>query len=198
MAGHVTAGFAVCVSGFFYVNHPLIGNGVKELYLVVNLVLLVLLFVCMIYDLKDREVPMPLTLGSLVGAGVLGLFHGLWSPVLLTIGLTHVADFNPREKRLAFALTLSAFAGIFQPDAALLCAVILSIWMLWEFGIMGGADVKLLVAITIMTGNATILIPIAVAGGIQGVIASLRKQREIPFVVSIFCGTLFFVLFPLI
>lgn len=198
MAGHVTAGFAVCVSGFFYVNHPLIGNGVKELYLVVNLVLLVLLFVCMIYDLKDREVPMPLTLGSLVGAGVLGLFHGLWSPVLLTIGLTHVADFNPREKRLAFALTLSAFAGIFQPDAALLCAVILSIWMLWEFGIMGGADVKLLVAITIMTGNSTILIPIAVAGGIQGVIASLRKQREIPFVVSIFCGTLFFVLFPLI
>ena len=186
------------MSGFFYVNHPLIGNGVKELYLVVNLVLLVLLFVCMIYDLKDREVPMPLTLGSLVGAGVLGLFHGLWSPVLLTIGLTHVADFNPREKRLAFALTLSAFAGIFQPDAALLCAVILSIWMLWEFGIMGGADVKLLVAITIMTGNATILIPIAVAGGIQGVIASLRKQREIPFVVSIFCGALFFVLFPLI
>lgn len=152
----------------------------------------------MIYDLKDREVPMPLTLGGLVGAGVLGLFHGLWSPVLLTIALTHVADFNPREKRLAFALTLSAFAGIFQPDAALLCAVILSIWMLWEFGIMGGADVKLLVAITIMTGNSTILIPIAVAGGIQGVIASLRKQREIPFVVSIFCGTLFFVLFPLI
>jgi len=76
--------------------------------------------------------------------------------------------------------------------------VILSIWMLWEFGIMGGADVKLLVAITIMTGNATILIPIAVAGGIQGVIASLRKQREIPFVVSIFCGALFFVLSPLI
>lgn len=152
----------------------------------------------MIYDLKDREVPMPLTLGSLAGAGILGLFHGLWSPVLLTIALTHVADFNPREKRLAFALTLSAFAGIFQPDAALLCAVILSIWMLWEFGIMGGADVKLLVAITIMTGNSTILIPIAVAGGIQGVIASLRKQREIPFVVSIFCGTLFFVLFPLI
>ncbi len=152
----------------------------------------------MIYDLKDREVPMPLTLGSLVWAGILGLFHGLWSPVLLTIALTHVADFNPREKRLAFALTLSAFAGIFQPDAALLCVVILSIWMLWEFGIMGGADVKLLVAITIMTGNSTILIPIAVAGGIQGVIASLRKQREIPFVVSIFCGALFFVLFPLI
>jgi Flp pilus assembly protein protease CpaA len=197
LAGHELLDSQCACPAFFYLK-CLFLLWVKELYLIINLVLLVLLFICMIYDLKDREVPMPLTLGSLVGAGILGLFHGLWSPVLLTIALTHVADFNPREKRLAFALTLSAFAGIFQPDTALLCAVILSIWMLWEFGIMGGADVKLLIAITIMTGNATILIPIAVAGGIQGVIASLRKQREIPFVVSIFCGALFFVLFPLI
>jgi Flp pilus assembly protein protease CpaA len=109
-----------------------------------------------------------------------------------------VADFNPREKRLAFALTLSAFAGIFQPATALICVVILCVWMLWEFGIMGGADVKLLIAITLVTGNPAILIPISIAGGIQGVIASLRKQREIPFVASIFCGSLLFVLYPLI
>ena len=153
-----------------------------ELNLIANSVLLVLLFVCMIYDLKDREVPMPLTLGCLIGAGVFGLFHGLWSPVLLTIALTHVADFNPREKRLA----------------AIICVVILGVWMLWEFGIMGGADVKLLIAITLITGNPAILIPVSVVGGIQGVIASLRKQREIPFVVSIFCGSLLFVLSPLI
>ncbi len=169
-----------------------------ELNLIANSVLLVLLFVCMIYDLKDREVPMPLTLGCLIGAGVFGLFHGLWSPVLLTIALTHVADFNPREKRLAFAFTLSAFAGIFQPATAIICVVILGVWMLWEFGIMGGADVKLLIAITLITGNPAILIPVSVVGGIQGVIASLRKQREIPFVVSIFCGALFFLLYPLI
>jgi Flp pilus assembly protein protease CpaA len=171
---------------------------VKEIYLVTNFVLLALLFVCMIYDLKDHEVPTPLTLGGLVGAGIIGLYHGLWSPVILTIVLIHVADFNPREKRLAFAFTLSVFSGILQPDAALLCLVILCFWMLWELNVMGGADVKLLITLSIIIGNPAILIPVFVAGGIQGVIASLRKKREIPFVVSIFCGTLFFTLYPLI
>jgi Flp pilus assembly protein protease CpaA len=170
----------------------------KEHHLVVNFGLLVLLFVCMIYYLRDREVPMHLTLGCLIGAGVYALLSGLWSPVLLTIALTHVADFNPRGKRLVFALTLSAFAGLFQPAASLICLVILSIWLLWEFGIIGGADVKLLIAITLVTGNPVFLIPISVAGGIQGVIASLRKQKEVPFVTSIFCGSLLFVLYPLI
>lgn len=169
-----------------------------ELNLIANCGLLVLLFVGMIYDLRDREVPMPLTLGCLIGPGVYALLSGLWSPVLLTIALTHVADFNPREKRLAFALTLSAFAGLLQPAASLNCLVILGFWMLWEFGIMGGADVKLLIAITLVTGNPGFLIPISIAGGIQGVIASLRKQKEVPFVVSIFCGSLLFVLYPLI
>jgi len=59
--------------------------------------------------------------------------------VLLTIALTHVADFDPREKRLAFGLTLAAFSAIFQPSAALICALILGFWVLWEFGILGGA-----------------------------------------------------------
>jgi len=116
--------------------------------------------------------------------------------VLLTIALTHVADFNPREKRLAFGLTLAAFSAIFQPEAALICALILGFWILWEFGILGGADVKLLIAATLVLGNPIFLIPISIVGGVQGVIASLQKKREIPFVVSIFCGTLLFVLYP--
>ena len=119
-----------------------------------------------------------LTVGGLVGAGVYALFVGLWAPVLLTIALTHVADFNPREKRLAFALTLAAFSAIFQPEAALICALILGFWILWEFGILGGADVKLLIAATLVLGNPIVLIPIAVSGGIEGVIASLQKKRR--------------------
>lgn len=139
---------------------------------------------------------MPLTIGGLVGASVYALFIGLWAPVLLTIALTHVADFDPREKRLAFGLTLAAFSAIFQPGAALICALILGFWLLWEFGFLGGADVKLLIAVTLVLGNPIVLIPIAVSGGIQGVIASLKKKREIPFVASIFCGTLVFVVYP--
>jgi len=83
-----------------------------------------LFFACTIYDLRDREVPMPLTVGGLVGAGIYALFIGLWAPVPLTIALTHVADFDPREKRLATGLTLAAFFAIFQPGAALISVLI--------------------------------------------------------------------------
>lgn len=150
----------------------------------------------MVYDLRNHQVPTSLTVGGMVGAGVYALFNGLWAPVLLMIALTHVSDFNPREKRLAFALTLSTFASIFQPAATLICVLILVVWVLWEFGVLGGADVKLIIAAALVLGNPIFLIPISIVGGVQGVIASLQKKREIPFVVSIFCGTLLFVLYP--
>jgi hypothetical protein len=152
----------------------------------------------MIYDLRVHEVPMPLTVGGLVGAGVYALFHGLWSPVLLTIALTLLSDLNPRLKRLAFSLILAAFAAIIQPASALICVLILGAWTVWEFSILGGADAKLLIASTLVLANPIVVIPISIAGGIQGVIASLQKERVIPFVTAIFCGTLFFFLYPLI
>lgn len=152
----------------------------------------------MLFDLRDREVPMPLTLGCLVGAGIYAIFQGLWSPVLLTIALILVADFNSKVKRLAFAITLSVFAAIAQSATLLICVIILSLWILWELGILGGADVKLLITTLLIAGNPAILIPISVTGGFQGLIASLKKQKEIPFVVSIFCGSLIYVLYPLI
>jgi Flp pilus assembly protein protease CpaA len=78
----------------------------------------------------------------------------------------------------------------------MICVLILGVWVLWEYGILGGADVKLLIAAALVLGNPIVLIPISVAGGIQGVIASLQKKKEIPFVASIFCGTLLFVIYP--
>lgn len=35
-----------------------------ERYLIVSFTLLALFFVCMIYDLRDQQVPMPLTVGD--------------------------------------------------------------------------------------------------------------------------------------
>ena len=121
---------------------------------------------------------------------------GLWSPVLLVASLTHVSDFQPREKRLYFAFVLAAFAAIFQPVHTLVCAILLGVWLMWEFGQMGGADVKLIMAATLVLGTPLIIIPISLAGGVQGAIALLRKQKEIPFVVSIFAGTVLFTLYP--
>jgi len=180
------------MSGFCFFRHLYR----EEYILIASIVFLALFFTCMVYDLRNHQVPRPLTVGGMVGAGVYALFNGLWAPVLLMIALTHVSDFNPREKRLAFALTLSAFAAIFQPAATLICLLILVVWVLWEFGVLGGADVKLIIAAALVLGNPIFLIPISIVGGVQGVIASLQKKREIPFVVSIFCGTLLFVLYP--
>jgi Flp pilus assembly protein protease CpaA len=164
--------------------------------MIARIALLVLFFVSMLFDLRKREVPIFLTVTGLVGSGLYALINGLWVPVLLTIILTLVSDFNPRAKRLAIALISSVIASFVQPGGVLICATILSVWVLWEFSILGGADVKLLIAANLTLGNPAVLIPISIAGGIQGVIASLQKKKEIPFVVSIFCGTLLFVLSP--
>ncbi|MHB0965027.1 MAG: hypothetical protein ACYC36_01110 [Bellilinea sp.] len=53
-----------------------------------------------------------------------------------------------------------------------------------------------MIAATLVLGNPTFLIPISVVGGVQGVIARLQKKKEIPLVISIFCGTLLFGLYP--
>lgn len=155
-----------------------------------------LFLACMTFDLRDHKVPFSLTLGGLVGSGVYALFSGLWSPVLLVAALTHISDFQPREKRLYFAFVLAAFAAIFQPAHTLICALLLGVWLMWEFGQMGGADVKLIMAAALALGTPLIIVPISFAGGVQGAIALLRKQKEIPFVVSIFAGTLLFTLYP--
>ena len=164
--------------------------------MIARMALLALLFMSMLYDLRKHEVPISLTVAGLVGSGLYAILNGLWFPVLLTVILTLVSDFNLRVKRLASATIFSIIASFVQPGAVLISATIFGVWLLWEFGILGGADVKLLIAAVLILGNPAVLIPISIAGGIQGVIASLQKKREIPFVVSIFCGTLLFVLYP--
>ena len=164
--------------------------------MIARIALLALLFISMIYDLRKHEVPMLFTICGLVGGGLYAILNGLWAPVLLTVILILVSDFNPRVKRLAIAMTSAMIASFVQPGGVLICVTIFSVWVLWEFDILGGADVKLLIAAVLVLGNPAVLIPISIAGGIQGVIESLQKKKEIPFVVSIFCGTLLFVLYP--
>ena len=164
--------------------------------MIARIALLALLFMSMLYDLRKHEVPIFLTVAGLVGSGLYALINGLWAPVLLTVFLTLVSDFNPRAKRLAIALISSVIASFVQPGAVLISATILGVWVFWEFGIMGGADVKLLIAAILTLWNPAVLIPISITGGIQGVIASLQKKKDIPFVASIFCGTLLLVFNP--
>ena len=156
------------------------------------IILLIMLFISMMFDLRRYEVPAVLTLTSLFGAVAFGLWQGLWSPVLLIVSLSHIADFNPRQKRLAFSAVTVAFCGIFQPATTLVSLAIYAIWLFWEFELMGGADAKLLMAALLVFGNIAVVVPVAIAGGVLGILAGLRSQRQIPYVPAIFSGTALF------
>ena len=154
--------------------------------------LIVWLLVCMVYDLHSRQVPGKLTLYPLVAAGVYGLFQGQWMPVLLMLTLIFISDWEPRSKRLLFASVIAAFAVIFDKKTLAPVAALYTIWLMWEMGAMGGADAKLLMVITLMIGNPWVLAFIALAGGIQGLVGIMTRQRTVPYVVAIFAGTVLF------
>lgn len=156
------------------------------------LILIIWLLVCMIYDLRSRQVPGKLTLYPLGAAGLYGLFHDEWLAVLLTAALIFISDWEPRSKRLLFAAAISAFALIFDGSALAPVTALLTIWLLWEMGAMGGADGKLLMVITLVIGNPWVLALIALAGGVQGLVGIITRQRTVPYVVAIFAGTVLF------
>ena len=150
----------------------------------------------MIYDLRTRQVPNGLSITGLFGAGLLCLLQGIWIPALMTAGLICISDLDSKKIRLALGVLLTTAFILIRPESFLLCFSILGIWVMWELGLFGGADVKLLFSVLLVCKNPFVLIPIMVTGGIQGVIASFRKKKEIPFVLSIFFGTLFFYIYP--
>lgn len=150
------------------------------------------LFVCMLYDLRFRRVPGRVTLIPLFLAGMYALSRGWWVPPLLTAALFHISDFEPREKRYAFAGVVSAFAAIFEPATALVVAILALIWLLWEIGAMGGADAKLLMVIALLYPQPWIFLWIALVGGLQGLIAIAMRKKEVPYIVAIFAGAFLF------
>ncbi len=154
--------------------------------------LILWLLVCMLYDLRSRQVPGKLTLYPLLAAGVYGLFRGQWMLVLLMLALIFISDWDPRSRRLLFASVIAAFAVIFDGSAFVPVTSLFTIWLLWEMGVMGGADAKLLMVIALVVGNPWVLAFIALAGGVQGLVGIVTRQRTVPYVVAIFAGTMLF------
>jgi Flp pilus assembly protein protease CpaA len=156
------------------------------------------LLIATFFDLRYREVPTWLTLTTLAGSGASAVYCGLWMPALLTIALCLISEMVIPLQRRSFAAVISAFSAIFQPSAIIICLALFTIWLLWDLGYMGGADMKLMIAATLAFCSPAVLIPITIIGGFQGAVALLRKQKSVPYVLSIFLGTLFYTLAPLI
>jgi Flp pilus assembly protein protease CpaA len=156
---------------------------------VILVVVLAWLFVCTIYDLRCREVPMWVSLGPLIAAGIYSLVCGLWIPPLLTAALIVLSDFEPKAKRYAFVGVVSVFAAIFDPPLALTVFILATIWLFWEIGAMGGADAKLLMVIAMVIPQPFVFLIIALVGGIQGLFALVFRRKDVPYIVAIFAGT---------
>ncbi|GAP13219.1 type IV leader peptidase family [Longilinea arvoryzae] len=161
--------------------------------------LLIWLLVSMVYDLRYRELPANLTMIPLALAGIYALLmHGAWISVGFAAALILISDLEPRQRRLLFAGVIAAFVVIFEPAAFAQIIILLTIWLLWDFGAMGGADAKLLFVIGLTVQQPVVFVLIALAGGIQGLVALLLHRKEIPFVVAIFVGVAIFALDQLV
>lgn len=156
------------------------------------------LLIATYFDLRFREVPSWLTLTALLGSGAYAVFYGLWVPALQMVALCLVSEMPIPAQRRSFAAVLSALAATFEPASAILSLALFTTWLLWDLDKMGGADMKLLTSVTLAFGSPVVLLPITLVGGLQGLVAYFRKRTSIPYIFSIFLGTLLYALVPLI
>jgi Flp pilus assembly protein protease CpaA len=162
------------------------------------LLLLIWLLVSMVYDLRYRELPPKLTLMPLILAGIYALCQGAWIATGFMVALILIADLEPRQRRMLFAGVVGVYAAIIDPAAFVQIIILLTIWLLWDIGAMGGADAKLLMVISLTIQQPSVFVLIALAGGVQGLVALLLHRKEIPFIVAIFAGATFFALDQLV
>ena len=162
------------------------------------------LLIATVFDLRSREVPSWLTLSLLLGSGVFAAFQGEWLPALLVAALGLISEITIPAQRRLMAAVLTAFSVFSTLSASpllpttLTCLALFAIWLLWDLNRMGGADMKLLMAVLLALSNPLVLLPITLVGGLQGAVGLLRKQTSVPYVLSIFLGTLLYTLAPLI
>jgi Flp pilus assembly protein protease CpaA len=163
-----------------------------------ELLLILWLTACVIWDVRTRTVPGWLTVFPLLGAALARLFQGMWSAPVLVAGLILASDL-PRRLRIPAAgvLVLVLVAMTSMADTGILVAL-LGVWLLWELSLMGGADAKILMVLVLILGDGYVVFPIAIAGAVLAVVAGIRKKRTIAYAAAIALGTLFYQLLVLL
>ncbi len=151
------------------------------------------LVACTAYDLKWREVPPALTLPPLFGAVLWNALTGKFALALFVLLLFILADIPFKGRGFANGLQAAIFClGLTtSPEPVLAGMVMLTmfvIWSIWKLEKMGGADAQVLMALVLLLGPV-VLLPIAVAGGLQGLVTLLARRKTMPFMLSILIGT---------
>jgi len=147
---------------------------------------------CVWRDLKTRQVPNILTLNALLLAAIWRAITGEWLVVGMVLALIAISDL-PRTARIFLAggawMVVILFGSAAQGN---LSHALFAAWVLWEMGVMGGADTKMLTALLLFTGDPLLLLAVFLAGGFQGLIGLLRKEKTVPYTVAIAAGTVFY------
>jgi Flp pilus assembly protein protease CpaA len=84
-------------------------------------------------------------------------------------------------------IALPFLMGENTANAGLLVVAFL-VWSLWELGGLGGADAKILLTLLLLIPTASLFMYVVIAGGVQGLVALLRRKASIPYTVAITLG----------
>ena len=153
--------------------------------------LLAWLAVCVIFDLRSRQVPAFLTVLPLILAAIWQLFQGGWQLVALVVILVLISDLPGAKWRIpvACAATILGLSIAGSPGVVYAMLVVFAVWVLWEIGATGGADAKIIIALVLFFANGLLFIPIVLVGGVQGLVGLIARRRTIPYTVAITLGT---------
>ncbi len=154
------------------------------------------LVVCSLYDLRSRTVPAGLTIPPLLVMVIWTAVQGSWAVALFALILFFLAE-APKPLFSVLVGSLGVLLALCWMQAGLpaveLSLSLLGVWFAWRLGAIGGADTQVLMVLALGYGPG-ILIPISMAGGLQGLIQRLRGESNLPAMLSILAGTCFHLL----
>ena len=162
-----------------------------DLPLFLAIIILLWLIACTFFDLKKQEVPNFLTLLPLALSCIYGIFSGNGIQIVFLIFLFVISDF-PKDLRLPCGLTGILFGLFFFPQHAFLFTSYFVFWSLWVFEVMGGADVKILMSLLLLTQTPGLGLYVLIAGGLLGFIYLIKGRNNFPYTLAITSGTCFF------
>jgi Flp pilus assembly protein protease CpaA len=145
---------------------------------------------CAWHDLRTRTVPGLLTIPPLVFAIGWQVYLGVWPLAALAATLIFLDDLPWRWRGFLVGvqgLLLAATWHLSDMMTALLGLVLMFIWLLWKMGAIGGADAQVVMTLALFFG-LSILVPVALATGVQALLQKFRGKDTIPAMLGIFAG----------
>jgi len=148
------------------------------------------LALCTWHDLRTRTVPPLLTILPLVAAMAWHGYSESWPVALLAVSLLVLDDLPWRWRGILAGIQGLLLAVAWSASgvmSALLGLTLIGMWALWKFGAIGGADAQVVMALALFFG-LVILVPVALATGLQAAIQKLRGRDTFPAMLGILVG----------